>query len=152
MGHMVQDGFFMTQYNRSVIHGCVNWGEISPDTKHDTGGILGFAAEDTLTEYCYNRGKVLHGNAIIGTHTSGTVIWHQYNYFLAGTGGSWPDSVSIPADQETNKELYKKFKFNSSFSASSGFVMTNYGPLPAGLPINVKSRYTNPWPSDLEIL
>lgn len=152
VGHLVQDGFFINQWNRSTIHGCVNWGEISPDTKHDTGGILGFAAEDTLTEYCYNRGKVLHGNAIIGTHTSGTYIAHQYNYFLAGSGGDWPQSVSIPVDQETNKDLYKKFKFHSSFSESSGFVMTNYGPFPAGLPINVKSRYNNPWPSDLKIM
>lgn len=149
VGHLVQGG--VLSYNQSTIRGCVNWGTITPDTKHDTGGILGYAAHQTLTERCYNRGKVSHGNAIIGTHKTGTVVYHQYNYYLEGTGGSWPDSVSIPSDKETDKSLYKKFSFKD-VSSSTGFVMTNYGPLPAGLPMGAKCGSSNPWPKDLTIL
>ncbi|MDE6444497.1 MAG: hypothetical protein K2K64_08790, partial [Muribaculaceae bacterium] len=76
---------------------------------------------------------------------------HQYNYYLEGTGGSWPDSVSIPYDKETDKSLYYKFSF-TGVSSSTGFIMTNYGPLPAGLPMYAKCGASNPWPSDLEIL
>ncbi|MBD5195122.1 MAG: hypothetical protein HDS87_05320 [Bacteroidales bacterium] len=149
VGHLVQGG--VLSYNQSTIRNCVNWGEIRPDTKHDTGGILGYAAHQTLTERCYNRGKVYHGNAIIGTHKTGTVVYHQYNYFLAGSGGDWPDSVSIPLDNETDKSLYKKFQF-TSLSSASGFVMTNYGPIPSGIPMDVKCGTLNPWPGDLKIL
>ena len=149
VGHLVQGG--VLSYNQSTIRGCVNWGEISADTKHDTGGILGYAAHQTLTERCYNRGNVKHGNAIIGTHKTGTVVYHQYNYYLEGTGGSWPDSVSIPYDKETDKSQYFKFSF-TDVSSPTGFVMTNYGPLPAGLPMYAKCGASNPWPADLKIL
>lgn len=149
VGHLVQGG--VLSYNQSTIRNCVNWGEIAPDTKHDTGGILGYAAHQTLTERCYNRGKVCHCNAIIGTHKTGTVVYHQYNYYLAGSGGDWPDSVSIPLDEETDKSLYKKFSF-SDISSSTGFVMTNYGPVPSGIPMDVKCGNINPWPSDLIVL
>lgn len=149
VGHLVQGG--VLSYNQSTIRYCVNFGEITPDTKSDTGGILGYAAHQTLTERCYNRGKVCHGNAIIGTHKTGTVVYHQYNYYLAGTGGSWPDSVSIPSDKVTDKSQYYKCSFQD-LSSSTGFIMTNYGPIPTGIPMDVRCANTNPWPNDLKIL
>ncbi|MDE6692840.1 MAG: hypothetical protein K2K05_05585, partial [Muribaculaceae bacterium] len=60
----------------SRVRNCLNRGSLPGDQKDDTGGIVGFVARFTDTSYCYNTGTVKHGNAIIGTHTSGTTFSH----------------------------------------------------------------------------
>ncbi|MDE6792803.1 MAG: hypothetical protein K2J48_06960 [Muribaculaceae bacterium] len=79
-------------------------------------------------------------SGILGTASfQGTLDGH--NHKLTG----------MPLDEETDKSLYKKFSF-TDISSSTGFVMTNYGPVPSGIPMDVKCGNINPWPSDLIVL
>lgn len=106
-----------------TLHDCVNTGAIPPDQNSDTGGIVGIVTTSTDTYRTFNRGKVSHGNAIIGTHNSGTIFSHDHNYYLEGTGKSWPSSTSVKADKITDKSVYKEFDFDNIW------IMTSDGPM-----------------------
>lgn len=95
----------------SEITDCCNIGELPSDQKDDTGGILGYAANYTNIYRTFNRGKVSHGNAAIGTHHSGSLFHHSNNYYLAGTGKSWPSSTEVSADRVGDWSVYKDFDF-----------------------------------------
>ena len=95
----------------SEITDCCNTGELPSDQKDDTGGILGYAANYTNIYRTFNRGKVSHGNAAIGTHHSGSLFHHSNNYYLAGTGKSWPSSTEVSADRVGDWSVYKDFDF-----------------------------------------
>lgn len=122
VGHIHQGGFNVADPN-STIHDCVNTGAIPSDQKSDTGGIVGMVTTYTDTYRTFNRGKVSHGNAIIGTHHSGTIFYHDHNYYLEGTGKSWPSSTSVKADKITDKSVYKDFNFDKIWK------MTEDGPM-----------------------
>lgn len=109
VGHMHSSDL---SYNNEIMD-CYNTGELPSDQKNDTGGILGYAANYSNTYRTFNRGKVSHGNAIIGTHHSGSLFHHKYNYYLAGTGGSWPSSTEVKSDKIADKSVYHDFDFTN---------------------------------------
>lgn len=98
-------------HHTAILRDCYNIGELPSDQKDDTGGILGYAASFTDTHRTFNRGKVSHGNAIIGTHAAGSTFVHSHNYYLEGTGGSWPSSTSIKSADISNESKYGDFDF-----------------------------------------
>lgn len=110
------------QYD-TYVEDCCNWGALPTDQKSDTGGILGYAASYTNIERNFNRGMIGDGNAIVGTHNSGTWVHHDYNYFLDGTGKDWPSAISVKADKLTDQSVYKTFNFKSVWR------MTENGPV-----------------------
>lgn len=105
-----------------TLHDCVNTGSIPADQKDDTGGIVGMVTMKTDTYRTFNRGMVSHGNATIGTHNSGTIFSHDHNYYLSGTGKSWPSSTSVGSEKITDPSVYKEFDFNKVWE------MSLYGP------------------------
>lgn len=108
------------------IHDCYNIGSLPNDQKDDTGGILGYAAYRTNTYRTFNRGKISHGNAIIGTHKSGSMFNHSDNYYLEGTGASWPSSTSVKQDKLADKTVYHNFDFNNIWDITAdGPVLRN---------------------------
>lgn len=109
------------EYDHKITD-CANYGDIPSDQKDDTGGILGRAEQYTNIYRTFNRGKVSHGNAIIGTHHSGTLFHHDHNYYLDGTGKSWPSSTSVKSSDINNKDIYKDFDFTYVW------LMTDSGP------------------------
>lgn len=121
VGHIHQGGTNISSPN-CTIHDCMNTGSIPPDQKNDTGGIVGMVTTSTDTYRTFNSGKVSHGNAIIGTHNTGTIFNHDHNYYLEGTGKSWPSSTSVKADKITDKSVYKEFNFDTIWE------MTDKGP------------------------
>lgn len=109
-------------YN-AIIRDCYNIGDIPSDQKNDTGGILGYASSRTNTYRTFNRGKVSHGNATIGTHASGSIFYHSHNYYLEGTGGSWPSSTSVK-----NADIAKESKYGD-FDFKKIWIMSPSGPI-----------------------
>lgn len=105
-------------YNNEITD-CYNIGDIPCDQKDDTGGILGYAAYYSNTYRTFNRGKVSHGNAIIGTHASGSLFHHKENYYLKDTGGSWPSSTEVKEDKLGDKTSYKGFDFDKVWDITS---------------------------------
>ncbi len=97
----------------SHVWNCANYGSIPGDQKDDTGGIVGFVTRFTDTSRNYNEGKIGDGNAIIGTHTSGTTFSHSDNYYISGTGGSWPSSKSVSPDDKFNEGSYRGLDFTN---------------------------------------
>lgn len=122
VGHMHSSDL---SYNNEIMD-CYNTGDIPSDQKDDTGGILGYAANYSNTYRTFNRGKVSHGNAIIGTHHSGSLFHHKYNYYLEGTGGGWPSSTEVKKDRIADKSVYSDFDFTNVWDISSdGPVLRN---------------------------
>lgn len=121
VGHIHQGGTHVGTTN-STIHDCLNMGSIPSDQKNDTGGIVGMVATATDTYRTFNSGKISHGNATVGTHKSGTIFYHDHNYYLEGTGKSWPSSTSVKSDKLTDKSVYKEFDFEKIWE------MTQNGP------------------------
>ncbi len=107
----------------SIVRNNYNTGALPDDQKSDTGGILAYASTYTDTHCNFNRGKVSHGNAIIGTHASGSIFYHSHNYYLDGTGGSWPSSTKLSASEISNESKYTDFDFKNVW------LMTSEGPV-----------------------
>lgn len=97
----------------SHIKNCANYGSIPGDQKDDTGGIVGYVARFTDTSDNYNEGIVKHGNAIIGTHNTGTTFSHSNNYFIAGSGASWPSSTEVSPENKFKESSYKGLDFSN---------------------------------------
>ncbi len=121
VGHMHQCNSALTHPYTMIVN-CHNMGNLPTDQKSDTGGILGFAGSYTGVYNCVNCGKISDGNAIIGTHTSGTILYHEHNYFLEGTGGSWPSSKSL------SPTTYKMWSSYDDFDFTYVWEMTSDGP------------------------
>lgn len=119
LGGIVGHGKCGFSNETAIIRDCYNTGSISVDQKDDTGGILGFAGHDTHTYHNFNRGKIAHGNAIVGTHSSGSKIFHHENYYIEGTGGSWPSSTKLSASDITNKDKFEGFDFENVWEMTS---------------------------------
>lgn len=100
-------------HHEAIIKDCYNTGNIDCNQKDDTGGILAYASHDTNTYRTFNRGKISHGNAIIGTHAGGSVFYHSHNYYLEGTGGSWPSSTSVKKENIGKESSYNDFDFTN---------------------------------------
>ncbi len=112
--------------NSAEIRDCYNTGAIPSDQKADTGGILGYVTTRNNIYRTFNRGKISDGNATIGTHKSGTIFYHDHNYYLAGTGKSWPSSTSVAEDKIGDKSVYSDFDFDKIWNiTTSGPVLRN---------------------------
>lgn len=98
---------------QSDIFDCYNTGALPTDQKSDTGGILGYAASYSNIYRTFNSGKISHGNAIVGTHHSGSSFHHDNNYYVEGTGGGWPSSTSVKKSDVGNKDRYHGFDFTN---------------------------------------
>ncbi len=105
--------------NQAQIYDCYNIGDIPSDQKDDTGGILGYVTTRNDIYRTFNRGKISHGNATIGTHKSGTIFYHDHNYYLAGTGKSWPSSTSVSEEKIGDKSVYGDFDFDKVWNITS---------------------------------
>lgn len=117
---IIHSGYFVDAVTMTAqIYDCYNTGNISPDTHDDTGGILGYATYHTDTFRNFNRGDINDGNAIIGTHTSGSVFSHSDNYFLEGKGKDWPSSKEVSKKDVGNKSVYHNFNFNTIWDITS---------------------------------
>lgn len=119
VGHMMRGD----AGNAAIIRDCYNLGAIPSDQKDDTGGILGLVSTSGDIHRTFNRGKISHGNAIIGTHHGSTIFYHSHNYYLEGSGKSWPSSTSVPESRITDKSYYKDFDFDNVWT------MTSDGPI-----------------------
>ncbi len=133
LGGVVGHLHYTNLANQAIIRDCLNIGDIPSDQKDDTGGILGYTTTRNDIHRTFNRGKISHGNAIIGTHKSGTIFYHSHNYYLAGTGGSWPSSTSVKESDIAKESVYGDFDFSTVWK------MTSDGPTLRRCPfINVK--------------
>ncbi len=119
VGHMMRGD----AGNAAIIRDCYNLGAIPSDQKDDTGGILGLVSTSGDIHRTFNRGKISHGNAVIGTHHGSTIFYHSHNYYLEGSGKSWPSSTSVPESRITDKSYYKDFDFDNVWT------MTSDGPI-----------------------
>lgn len=124
----------MMRGDSGYLSGCVNWGSIPGDQKSDTGGILGCASLFNYIHRNWNKGMVSHGNAIIGTHTSGSSVSHSYNYYLEGTGANWPDAESVAPNRITVQSSFPHFPWGpgQDYVGYTGewYLMSSEGPIP----------------------
>lgn len=119
LGGVVGHLHYTNLANQAQVHDCYNTGDIPSDQKSDTGGIIGYVTTRNDIFRTFNRGKISHGNATIGTHKSGTIFYHDHNYYLAGTGGGWPSSTSVASDKISDKSVYEDFDFNNVWEMTS---------------------------------
>lgn len=112
------------------ITDCANYGDLPSKQKHDNGGILGYTEAYTNTYRTFNKGKVSHGNAIIGDHQGASLFHHSHNYFLEGTGKDWPSSTKVSAGDLCKESTYSDFDFKDIWA------MTPDGPQPYSVPFN----------------
>ncbi|MGM9799145.1 MAG: hypothetical protein ACI30M_00460 [Muribaculaceae bacterium] len=103
-GHWNDDYLYMT-------HDCYNAGSVPTNQKSDNGGIIGYVDNMGEVVNCINFGKVEHGNAIVGTHKSGTDWYHHYLYYVKDSGKGWC-ADSFKESDRTNKGTFKNFNFN----------------------------------------
>lgn len=114
---------YQEEGQQSNLEDCANHGAILPDQNHDSGGILGCADHLTYIYRCVNKGKVYHGNATVGTHKNASMFYHDYLYFLEGTGGNWPSAIKYNANEFTIKANFHGFDFTDVWK------MTSDGPM-----------------------
>lgn len=117
---IMEYGFSM-DYGHKITD-CANYGELPTDQKHDNGGILAYTEAYTNTYRTFNKGKVSHGNAIIGDHQGASLFHHSHNYFLDGTGKDWPSSTKVSASNLCKESTYSDFDFKNIW------IMTSDGP------------------------
>ena len=114
---------YQEEGEQSNVENCVNHGHIIPNQDHDSGGIVGCVDHLTYIYRCVNKGKVEHGNATIGTHKSSSIFYHDYLYFLDGTGKGWPSATKLSSELFTVEYQYKGFDFKDIWK------MTSDGPM-----------------------
>lgn len=88
-----------------AIHYCYNMGAIPSDCKDDTGGVLGCMSKKDEIICTYNVGKVSYGNAVIGTHTYGSLPFLESNYGLTGSGKHWKETMKSEEDMKNLDKL-----------------------------------------------
>ena len=120
-------GCSVEKYDHKITD-CANYGELPTDQKEDNGGILGWADSYTNIYRTFNRGKVWHGNAIIGTHLGGSIFHHDHNYYLDGTRGGWPSSTKVSAGNIADKNVYKDFDFFNVWQMTADGPRLRYAP------------------------
>lgn len=103
----------------STVENCHNMGHVPPKQSHDCGGIVGCVDHLTDIYRCVNQGKVDHGNAMIGTHKSGSLFDHGSLYFLEGTGKNWPSSKSVSKTDFTKESSFGGLDFSSVWTMTS---------------------------------
>ena len=95
-----------------MVHDCYNAGEVTSDQDDDNGGIVGYVDNFGEVVRCVNFGKVAYGNAMVGTHKSGTTWYHHNLYFLKNTGKDWCGEEFSESDK-SKESTYENFDFGS---------------------------------------
>ncbi|MGN0206558.1 MAG: hypothetical protein ACI4BC_04885, partial [Muribaculaceae bacterium] len=113
-----------TDEEEYMTHDCYNAGEVTSEQHNDNGGIVGYVDNFGEVVRCVNFGKVSDGNAMVGTHKSGTTWYHHDLYFLSGTGKDWCGE-EFSESEKSKESTYKNFDFKSVWkidtSQNSGF-------------------------------
>lgn len=106
----------------SWLHDCVNYGDITSDQNDDNGGILGCADHYSFIEKSVNLGSIRGGsdNAVIGTHKSSCIFYHENLYYLEGSGKSWCADYSVSEANKGKQESYSKLDFTSIWEIKDG--------------------------------
>ncbi|MDE7465432.1 MAG: hypothetical protein K2M59_03260 [Muribaculaceae bacterium] len=113
---------YLEEGNKSDVNDCYNTGNVPCNQKHDSGGIIGTVDHLTNIYRCVNWGIVSYGNAIIGTHKTGSLFDHGALYFLEGTGKSWPSAKGVSKANFTKESSFSGLDFTNNWQ------MTSYGP------------------------
>ena len=113
---IMEYGFSM-DYGHKITD-CANYGDLPSKQNHDNGGILGYTERYTNTYRTFNKGKVSHGNAIIGDHQGSSLFHHSHNYFLEGSGKDWPSSTKVSTDDLCKENTYESFDFKTIWGMS----------------------------------
>lgn len=113
---------YLEEGNKSDVNDCYNTGAVPCKQSHDSGGIIGTVDHLTNIYRCVNRGMVSHGNAMIGTHKTGSLFDHGSLYFLEGTGANWPSATKVSKADFTKESAFGGLDF------SNNWVMTADGP------------------------
>ncbi|MDE6267439.1 MAG: hypothetical protein K2M07_08855 [Muribaculaceae bacterium] len=119
---------FMEEGPYSYMYNCMNSGKVLNKHDSDNGGLVGYVDNRGLVRLLVNLGMVEHGNAVVGTHKTGMSFSHSDLYFLEGTGGSWPDAISVPAADITDPSKFSRLDFTNNW------MMTSSGPSPRNCP------------------
>lgn len=108
-------------YQTNGIWDSRNSGRIIADQEDDTGGILGCTDRETTLTHNFNNGKIEHGNVILGTHKFNCKANCFNNFYLEGTGKTWPSYAGHPlsAGQITDKSKYVKWDFDKVWEMTS---------------------------------
>ena len=106
-----EDGQWNDEENY-MVHDCYNAGEVTSDQDDDNGGIVGYVDNFGEVVRCVNFGKVAYGNAMVGTHKSGTTWYHHNLYFLKNTGKDWCGEEFSESDK-SKESTYENFDFGS---------------------------------------
>lgn len=119
----LEDGIYDNPYN-SAVENCYNSGSIPSDVDENTGGIVGLAANHSMTAKCVNYGNVPYGNGIMGTDEGNGE--YEDCYTLEGTyisGDVWPKSVHVfTASQMSDSNYWEK---ETSLNMSETWRMNN---------------------------
>lgn len=95
------------------VSNSYNAGPVTSDQDSDNGGLVGKVSHYSKILRCVNYGKVSYGNACIGTRQSSAIVYHDYLYYLEGTGKDWYSTNSISSKDLGNKDCYRTFDFNN---------------------------------------
>ncbi len=108
-------------YQTNGIWNSRNSGTITADQNDDTGGILGCTDRETTLTHNFNNGKIEHGNVILGTHKFNCEANCFNNFYLEGTGKTWPSYAghALSAKQITDKSKYNKWDFDTIWEMTS---------------------------------
>ena len=113
-----EDGHFNDDFHFRT-HDCYNAGAISSTAqKSDNGGVVGYVDNMGSVYCCYNYGQVAKGNGVVGTHKKNRDWYHEYLYFLEGTGKNWACKSFKYADR-SNQSTYSGFDFRNDWVIDS---------------------------------
>lgn len=110
---------YLEEGNKSDVNDCYNTGAVPCDQSHDSGGIIGTVDHLTNIYRCVNRGMVSHGNAMIGTHKTGSLFDHGSLYFLEGTGKNWPSATKVSKSDFTKESSFGGLDFTNNWVMGS---------------------------------
>ncbi len=102
------------------VRDSYNDGPLTSDQKSDNGGLVGKVSHYSYILRCMNYGKVSHGNACIGTRQSSAIVYHDYLYYLDGTGKDWYSTGKISQSDLSDKSKYHTFDFDNIWIIADG--------------------------------
>lgn len=102
------------------VRDSYNDGPLTSDQKSDNGGLVGKVSHYSYILRCMNYGKVSHGNACIGTRQSAAIVYHDYLYYLDGTGKDWYSTGKISQSDLSDKSKYHTFDFDNIWVIADG--------------------------------
>lgn len=110
---------YLEERSKSNVNNCHNSGAVPCKQNHDSGGIVGCVDHLTNIYRVVNQGMVSHGNAIIGTHKSGSLFDHGSLYYLEGTGSNWPSATKVSKADFSKESSFKGLDFKDIWEMTS---------------------------------